>query len=364
MIDAKMQDDFLRAYATYVKEILEPTEMEAKGILSSWKRPGYWSKYTEKERLPEPSPIQRVRSRIKRPESVVDKIYRRTDDFPDGLSPQSIVKMQDCFGIRVIVYFLSQILFVDREIRTNPAFEVSTDHPPIVYLSEDLHRRLALNHIERKDKESGYASVHYMVRLRESQISKDKRPWFELQLRTMAEDLWGEIEHILGYKPGKRTSFAVRKQFRIISRELEGIDEHFNFLFEELLRFQEESSYNDTDPLNAENLPPVLSEIGIGCSQREIDGLLKLLFSRGMESVGQLRAVATNRILEMIRNTYRQQEGRHPINFEIVANLANLQDVDNEEEVIRRIRSQIEFLKVWEKVKRERSFSGPNENMT
>ena len=135
MIDAKMQDDFLRAYATYVKEILEPTEMEAKGILSSWKRPGYWSKYTEKERLPEPSPIQRVRYRIKRPESVVDKIYRKTDDFPDGLSPQSIAKMQDCFGIRVIVYFLSQILFVDREIRTNPAFEVSTDRPPIVYLS-------------------------------------------------------------------------------------------------------------------------------------------------------------------------------------------------------------------------------------
>lgn len=168
-----------------------------------------------------------------------------------------------------------------------------------------------------------------------------------MQLRTLSEDLWGEIEHILGYKPGKRTSFAVRKQFNIISKNLEALDEHFNFLFEELSRFQEEVVFRDQDPLNAENLPHLLREVGLGCAQREIDGLLKLLFSRGIGKVEELRRVATARRIDMIRNAYLQEGGRQPINFEYVANLANLDGVEDERETVERIRAHREFLEFW-----------------
>ena len=173
----------------------------------------------------------------------------------------------------------------------------------------------------------------------------------ELQVRTMVEDVWGEIEHILGYKPEKRTSFAVRKQFKILSTLLQSVDEHFNFLFEELSRYQEESAYRDNDLLNAENLPPVLADLGVGCSQREIDGMLKILASRKLVLVADLRRVATLPRIETIKNTIRSEEGRDPKNFEIVATIATTSDMEEESHLVEYVKSQLLFLRAWDGLK-------------
>ena len=345
MSDGHDQRRFLDEYRRYAENTLEPIQRQLKDLLAEWRSPDYWAAYSLSGRHPTPSPIQRVRIRIKRPESALDKILRKPESYPDALTIESLRRMPDTLGARVIVFFLSQLALVDREIRNSPHFELSSTHPPIAYLSPQMHSQLGLGHIQRQEKESGYASIHYLLRLKDP--SSSENPCFELQLRTLSEDLWGEIEHILGYKPGKRTSFAVRKQFNIISKNLEALDEHFNFLFEELSRFQEEVVFNDQDPLNAENLPHLLREVGLGCAQREIDGLLKLLFSRGIRTVQELRNVATSRRIDMIRNAYLLEGGRQPINFEYVANLANLDGIDDEKETIERIRSHREFLEYW-----------------
>ena len=190
------------------------------------------------------------------------------------------------------------------------------------------------------------------MRLKQSVVPADQRPWFELQVRTLVEDAWGEIEHVLGYKPEKRTSFSVRRQFQLISRQLGVIDEHFNFLHSELTRLQEEVKYDESDPLNAENLPPELATMGLGCAQSEIDGLLKVLISRKIPTVSALRQVATPRRVDLIRNTFWNVEGRPPKNFEFVAHLAALVGCDDEGEQIARIKEQIDFLKGWESIKR------------
>jgi GTP pyrophosphokinase len=345
--DGGDQRRFLEQYRHYVEGTLQPLQRRVKTLLADWKEPAYWAGYSLSGRHPTPSPIQRVRLRIKRPESAVDKILRKPESYPDSLTIESLRRMPDTVGARVIVYFLSQLSLVDREIRNSREFELSPEHPPIAYLPPHLHSELGLSHIERQEKESGYASIHYLLRLREGAEGAEENPCFELQLRTLSEDIWGEIEHVLGYKPEKRTSFAVRKQFKIISRELEALDEHFNFLFEELTRFQEEGVFGDFDPLNAENLPYVLREVGLGCAQREIDGLLKLLFSRGISTVHELRLVATPHRVDLIRNVYLQQGGRQPVNFEYVANLANLEGVEDEDEMIARIKAHREFLEFW-----------------
>jgi putative GTP pyrophosphokinase len=336
---------FLEDYRQYAETTLEPIERQLKEVVAKWRSPDYWAAYSLSGRHPIPSPIQRIRTRIKRPESALDKILRKPEDYPDGLTLESLRRMPDTIGTRVVVFFLSQLALVDREIRNSQHIEISSVCPPIAYLSPQLHSQLGLEHIKRQEKESGYASIHYLLRLKSPSTSES--PYFELQLRTLSEDLWGEIEHILGYKPGKRTSFAVRKQFKIISKNLEALDEHFNFLFEELSRFQEEVVFGDLDPLNAENLPHLLREVGLGCAQREIDGLLKLLFSRGIRTVQELREVATVRRIDLIRNTYLLEGGRPPINFEYVANLANLFGIEDEKETIERIRSHRDFLEFW-----------------
>jgi len=344
---------FLPIYEDYVRTVLSPTRDELKRLFDAWKDPTYWASHRSRTRLPAPSPIQRAIRRIKRPERVVDKIMRNPSAFPDGLSLESVRKMYDAVGGRIVVYFLSNLPLIDSELRESTELELSQDDPPIAYLTDDLARRHGLGHLRRQEKDSGYASIHYTVRFRSSAVPKGERPWFEIQVRTLAEDLWGEIEHVLGYRPEKRTSFAVRRQFQILGLELAAIDEHFNLLYEELSRFQYEVVYADTNPLNAENLPAVLSDLGIGCAQREIDGLLKLLASRGFDTIGQLCETASARNVQIIRNTYRSEEGEEPSNFDIVAGLAAIRESKSETEVIAALKAQIKFLKTWEKLRRE-----------
>ncbi len=352
-MDPSEQAQFLQVYADYIRRTLFPARDQIKGLFRTWKEPTFWARHTSRTRLPSPSPIQRAFPRIKRPESVVDKILRKPSAFPDGLTLRSVQTMHDAVAARIVVYFLSNLPLIDRELRESELVEISKDSPPIAYLTENLAHRLGLGDLQRSRKDSGYASIHYVVRFRCSGASGAESPWFEIQVRTLAEDLWGEIEHVLGYKPEKRTSFAVRKQFQILSLQLTAIDEHFNLLYEELSRFQEEVIFADTNPLNAENLPPVLNELGVGCAQKEIDGLLKLLASRGFQCVGDLRKGCVGARLEIVRNTFRNAEGREPGNFEVVAGVAATRGIENETEIAVVVKEQIAFLKAWMKLKDE-----------
>lgn len=359
--DGDTRRGFLEQYKTYAEQVLFPTQKELRSILNEWKQPGYWRPKPEladakERRVASPSPVQRVRTRVKRVESVEDKILRRPDVFPSGLTPESFGKMNDTLGVRVILYFLCHLPLIDRELRRlDDKFEISEIDPPKAYLPEELTKRLALVHLNRVDKESGYASIHYILRLKDSTIPPEHRPWFEFQVRTVTEDAWGEVEHVLGYKPEKRTSFAVRRQFQIIGKQLAAIDEHFNFLHSELTRLQEEVEYRETDPLNAENLPPELAAMGLGCAQSEINGLLKVLVSRKVPTVAALRMISTPKRLDIVRHTFWNVEGRPPNNFEFVAHLAGLGDCNEEAEQVARIKEQIDFLNAWESIKNTRT---------
>ena len=347
MLEPVRVSQFVKEYDTYARTVLRPSRDELKRLFKSWKDPNYWAKHGA-GRLPAPSPIQRAITRIKRPESVVDKILRKPSSFPLGLDPSTIPEMTDALGGRAVVYFLQNLPLVDRELRDSTQLEVSAKDPPTAYLSQELAEQLGLTRMHVARKASGYASLHYIVRFRQTVLGSEPTPWFELQVRTLVEDVWGEIEHVLGYKPGKRTSFAVTRQFRIIASELTAIDEHFNLLFQELTRFQSEGTVRDSDPLNAENLPAVLSELSIGCAQGEIDGELKLLASRGINSVGELREQATGRRLDVIRRTYHDYRSRSPTDFETVAALAAARELDEGHPGLSEaVKAQIDIVEAW-----------------
>jgi putative GTP pyrophosphokinase len=344
---ASDEERFSAEYAQYIQTVLRPTRDQARTVFR-WKEPTYWSKYRSDSRLSLPSPVQRIHSRIKRPESVQDKIHRQPARFPGPLS-SAFRTMRDALGFRIVVYFTSQLPLIHEEILSNSMLEVSATEPPMAYLAEDLKRDLHLD-LPGSVRDTGYASVHYILRLTESSIPITDRPWFEVQVRTLVEDTWAEIHHILGYKPDKRTSLAVRRQFNIIGKMLGTIDEHFNFLSEELGRFQKEAPYDTSSPLNAENLPGVLNEFDLVCAQREVDGLLKVLNSRGIPTVGDFRRIATDSRIQRITDLYEDETKSQPNTFDVVAHLANLAGVDpaNIDEERRLIATQIAIFRDWE----------------
>jgi putative GTP pyrophosphokinase len=344
---------FLEAYEAYVKQVLQPTQAEIRKALEPWQEPDHWEKYKRTSRIPIPTPVRMTLSRIKRPEQVVDKISRKPWRFPAGLQPESFRAMHDTIGVRVVVFFLSHLPLIDRELRGSDVFEISDREPPMAYMSAAKVKELSLNGMRQEDKESGYSSLHYCLRLRRSVVPDGARPWFEMQVRTMSQELWCAMEHHLGYKPGKRTNVTSRRQFKILSAMIGAIDDHFNLLYDELNRYQEEQSYEENDPLDVENLPPVLAEAGISCAQRDINNILKFLYSRGVELVADFRDVATPRRLTMIRNTFLSVSGRLPTNLETIATLAAIRGAEDEAEEYERIRSQIAFRGAWDTIKQE-----------
>jgi len=361
MVHGGEERPFFDLYTEYLEQVLEPTRLKVKAILSKWREPSYWIDYAEADRgAAAPSPIQRVRVRLKRPESARDKLYAKGLDLSAKLDRNHFATIHDALGARVIVYFTSQLRMIDLEIRNSGDFEISTVKPPVAYLGSHLQEELGLTHIERRRKHSGYASIHYILRLSSPAVQNTENPWFEIQLRTLCEDLWGEIEHVLGYKPQKRTSFAVRQQFRIISRSLEAIDDHFNFLYEELSRYQHDAVIADSDPLNAENLPAVLREMNVGCAQGEVDFILRNLGSRGITKTGDLRNVGTDARIDAIRDVYRSVERRDPLNMEIAANLANLVGVPHTEDITDRVRAHISYFKTWSQMVEQKKRKHPS----
>lgn len=350
MATADQLQSFLELYSNHAVQVLKPTEKEIRVLFKTWTAKDFWGHRLG--RLPTPSPIHWTWTRIKRPESVVDKMLGQPATFPNGLSMASLCSvMNDAVAGRIVVYFLSNLPQLHHTIVNERNLEISKRNPPVAFLSEQLTARLGLTDVKRVTKESGYASIHYIVRFKDSSVPPDQRPWFEIQVRTLAEHVWGEIEHLLGYKPGKQTSFGVRRQFQILSAQLGAIDEHFNLLLDELERYQEEVQVTPESTLNAENLPGVLASLGIGCAQKEIDILLSILSSRGINRVSALKNVGTPAHLDMVRNTYRKFRSRAPDNFEIVASLAAIRGIDTEADIVRAIEVQIKFLETWVQLK-------------
>jgi ppGpp synthetase/RelA/SpoT-type nucleotidyltranferase len=349
---------FLDEYERYVKNVLQVTQSEIDKLIATWARPDYWAKTRNGKSVAIPTPIRTAFTRIKRPEQVVDKILRKPDTYPKGLTPDSFKRMTDTIGVRVVVYFLRHVPLIDRDFRSSGAIEIVEDEKPIAYMSAEQARILSLEHLTRKEKQSGYRSVHYYARVKNSSLPLELRPTFEIQVRTAVQDLWSTLEHYLGYKPIKRTHSTAKTRLRILSKMLEAIDEDFNFLYEELNRSQDEQEYSASTVLTAEVLPSVLAEVGINCNQRDINNILTLLYSRGIEKVQQILDLATPRRLEIIRNTYLSVAGRDPVNLEIIATLASIYGAADDDEETQRIKLQIDFLSTTALIRQESRIDG------
>ena len=312
---------FRDAYKRHREEVLEPARDELKAELRTWKHELRWSAHRNGDAII-PSPVQRTRVRIKRLESIEDKIARHPDRYPGGLTRDNLLSMDDLLGARIIVYFVSDLPLVDRELHQSPQIELSRADPPKAYLPRDLALQLGMTDIKREDKKSGYASVHYQACLAESRLGSS--PQFELQVRTLAEDVWGEIEHILGYKPDKQTALQVSREFRILSKQLGAIDEQFALLYHRQRIHRKQIEIDPEAPPNAENIPKALAEMGLSVAQDEVDGLLKVMASRGIETVGELQARGTPERLHALKKTWQKETGRPSRTFDVIAVLGTI----------------------------------------
>lgn len=307
---------FVTDYRTYETEILIPLERRLEELLALWRRPQYWHKLIDSDGEPAPAPVLRTSIRIKSPSAVVRKIMAKPANFPLGFESDSYRTMTDVVAARAVVYFLSSLPQLDREIRECGWFEISTTRPPHAYMNESTCRELGLE-IECRTKPSGYSSIHYILRLKDNTNTCEQGPWFELQLRTLTQDLWAEVEHLLGYKY-HTSSPMVRAQLLFIGRLLGTIDDYFDYMARDLSDHRTKEQWDSSSPLTSINLPRLLSAHGISCSQYDIEGTLRMAAACGMKTVSELEDVLTAQNIDRVTTVAQSAFGRKPASSELL----------------------------------------------
>ena len=126
------------------------------------------------------NPISSIKSRLKSPASIREKLTRRGID----VTIENIEAcLNDVAGVRVICAF-------PEDVRTIANALLGQDDVEL---------------IERKDyilnpKENGYRSLHLIVAVPIYLAHEKRKMRVELQLRTIAMDFWASLEHQLRYK--------------------------------------------------------------------------------------------------------------------------------------------------------------------
>ncbi len=126
------------------------------------------------------NPIDSIQSRIKRPESIFEKMKRKGLTY----SPETLFEnISDVAGVRVICSFVEDIYA----------------------LADMLLRQDDIKLIQRKDyiknpKANGYRSLHLVLEV--PIFLSNKKQWMrvEVQIRTIAMNFWASLEHQIHYK--------------------------------------------------------------------------------------------------------------------------------------------------------------------
>jgi len=162
-------------------------------------------------------PYATIEKRAKGIESFRKKVSKQSREdlaLPKYLNP--LTDIEDLAGVRVITYFLETIEEVDEVIYE--LFDVR----------EKLNKREKLEQTER----FGYQSVHYIIsfsqeRLKFLELLNYAELKAEIQVRTILQHSWAEIEHDIQYTSVETIPATIRRRFAALAGLLEIADREF-----------------------------------------------------------------------------------------------------------------------------------------
>jgi ppGpp synthetase/RelA/SpoT-type nucleotidyltranferase len=190
-------------------------------------------------------PIHLTKWRIKSFDSIFTKVKR--------YSLTDLKKISDYAGFRVLCLFDEDIIKVHNyllqilnqggyTIENLNLFNWDPEHKSTKSMhaaAMKLYPNLPQPRYEPRRKESGYKSVHYTCSFNEG----PENYFLEIQLRTVLQDAWAELEHSLSYKKGRVHPY-IRKNFDLLAKDLATSDELMNYLRRLSTGYQQMETYS------------------------------------------------------------------------------------------------------------------------
>jgi ppGpp synthetase/RelA/SpoT-type nucleotidyltranferase len=161
-----------------------------------------------------------VKYRIKDPEHLRDKLYRKCVKARKNREAFDITRdnlyreINDLIGLRILHLYTGEIVGIDAALQSCLSKEnYLLLEGPLAKTWDDESRRFYDSvGIETEESETQYTSVHYVF-----DAQNDSQATFEIQVRTLAEELWGEVDHRINY-PDRHPSLACTEQISVLAR--------------------------------------------------------------------------------------------------------------------------------------------------
>ncbi|MDP1829659.1 MAG: hypothetical protein Q8L48_40715 [Archangium sp.] len=201
-------------------------------------------------------PVQFVTWRLKTPASLAHKLARPEKTY------RQLWDVTDLVALRVATYFEDHLEQVSRLI--------------------EQHFRVDFTHSADKTKPAGYRSIHYVCSLAGAPHADFR---FEIQLRTVLQHAWAEVEHDLGYKVDDAMPEAIRRRFSRVAGLLEIADQEFVSIRRELAASRDEAratvAKSGALPIDLVSLDALIRQPAIEALDREVATALSIPFDDG-----------------------------------------------------------------------------------
>ena len=160
------------------------------------------------------NPIHHIDSRLKSPQSMMKKLARK--GLPQTLEAAE-ANLNDIAGVRIVCNYLDDIYRIAELLRRQRDVE-------FVHLRDYI----------QNPKESGYRSLHLVIRIPVFLSSHTELVPVEIQIRTIAMDFWASLEHQLRYKSNHETTQQLRRRLQHCAEASAALDREMQDIYREI----------------------------------------------------------------------------------------------------------------------------------
>jgi len=160
------------------------------------------------------NPIEHVKSRLKSPESIFRKVYRKGYDIS---LPVIKEKIRDIAGIRITCSFISDIYEISKMLVNQKDITV-IDYKDYI----------------KEPKPNGYQSLHLILEIPIFMSDREELTYVEVQIRTIAMDFWASLEHKIYYKYNKEIPVHMLNELKEAATMAAGLDRKMERLHKEV----------------------------------------------------------------------------------------------------------------------------------